>query len=109
MIGKCSAYPGGLTASDAYVMLLHMTAHIYGRGQMVIPAKARKEARIGQGDVVLVQPEGNGRIVLTRLEKPQTRRAKKAKITFRKGTHAVASTGRKITSAEVRSALEDFP
>ena len=64
---------GGLTASDAYVMLLYMTAHIYGRGQMVIPAKARKEARIGQGDVVLVQPEGNGRIVLTRLEKPQSR------------------------------------
>ena len=86
-----------------------MTAHIYGRGQMVIPAKARKEARIGQGDVVLVQPEGNGRIVLTRLEKPPSRRARKAKIVFRKGTHAVASTGRKITSAQVRAALEDFP
>ena len=86
-----------------------MTAHIYGRGQMVIPAKARKEARIGQGDVVLVQPEGNGRIVLIRLEKPKPKPAPKVKITFRKGTHAVASSGRSITSEQVRAALEDFP
>jgi AbrB family looped-hinge helix DNA binding protein len=86
-----------------------MTAHIYRRGQMVIPAKARKEARIGQGDVVLVQPEGNGRIVLTRLEKPKPRPVPKVKITFRKGTHAVGSSGRSITSEQVRAALEDFP
>jgi bifunctional DNA-binding transcriptional regulator/antitoxin component of YhaV-PrlF toxin-antitoxin module len=86
-----------------------MTAHIYGRGQMVIPARARKEAQIGQGDVVLVQPEGNGRIVLIRLEKPKPRRAPKVKITFRKGTHAVGSTGRTISSQQVRAALEDFP
>ena len=76
---------------------------------MVIPAKARKEARIGQGDVVLVQPEGNGRIVLIRLEKPKPKPARKVRITFRKGTHAVGSTGRKITSEQVRAALEDFP
>jgi hypothetical protein len=29
-----------------------MHATIYGRGQMVIPADARREAGIGQGDVV---------------------------------------------------------
>ena len=76
---------------------------------MVIPAKARKEAGIGQGDVVLVQPEGNGRILLIRLEQPKQRRAAKVKIAFRKGTHAVGSTGRRITSEHVRAALEEFP
>jgi AbrB family looped-hinge helix DNA binding protein len=36
-----------------------MHATIYdGRGQMVIPAKVRKEAGIGQGDIVEVKPEG---------------------------------------------------
>jgi AbrB family looped-hinge helix DNA binding protein len=44
-----------------------MHATIYGRGQMVIPAKARKEARIDTGDVVSVQPEGDGRLLLVRL------------------------------------------
>ncbi len=48
-----------------------MHATIYGRGQMVIPAQARKEAGIGQGDVVEVKPEGDGRIVLVRLERPK--------------------------------------
>jgi AbrB family looped-hinge helix DNA binding protein len=89
-------------------MVLGMHATIYGRGQMVIPAKARKEARIGTGDVVEVQPEGNGRIVLLRLDKPQGQ-PPKVKITYRKGTHAVGSTGRPITSEQVRAALEDFP
>jgi AbrB family looped-hinge helix DNA binding protein len=86
-----------------------MHATIYGRGQMVIPAKARKEARIGAGDVVEVQPEGNGRIVLLRLDKPQPPPPPKVKIIYRKGTHAVASTGRPITSEQVRAALQDFP
>ena len=48
-----------------------MHATIYGRGQMVIPAKARKEAGIGQGDIVEVKPEGDGRIVLVRMERPK--------------------------------------
>lgn len=76
---------------------------------MVIPAKARKEAGISQGDVVLVQPEGNGRIVLIRLEKPRPLPTPRVKITYRKGTHAVGSTGRKISSEQVRAALENFP
>ncbi len=86
-----------------------MHATIYGRGQRVIPAKARKEARIRAGDVVEVQPEGNGRIVLVRLDKPQAPPPPKVKIIYRKGTHAVASTGRPITSEQVRAALQDFP
>ena len=45
-------------------MFAQMHATIYGRGQMVIPAKARKEAGIKQGDIVAVQPEGDGRILL---------------------------------------------
>ena len=86
-----------------------MIAHIYGRGQMVIPAKARKEARIGQGDVVSVEPDGEGRIILVRLEKPRRRPGAKARIIRRKGTHAVGSTGRAITSEQVRALLSDFP
>jgi bifunctional DNA-binding transcriptional regulator/antitoxin component of YhaV-PrlF toxin-antitoxin module len=76
---------------------------------MVIPAGARKQARIGQGDVVLVQPEGDGRILLLRLERPQSHAPRKVRIIRRKGTHAVGSTGYKITSEQVRAALEDFP
>src|SRR3989441_11853125 len=88
---------------------LFMHATIYGRGQMVIPAKARKEARIGTGDVVEVLPEGNGRIVLLRLDRPQPQPPTKVKIIYRKGTHALGSTGRPITSEQVRAALEEFP
>jgi AbrB family looped-hinge helix DNA binding protein len=86
-----------------------MHATIYGRGQMVIPAKARKEAGIQQGDVVQVEPEGDGRILLVRLEKPANRSGRKTKIKFRKGTHAVGSTGRKISTEQVRDLLADFP
>jgi AbrB family looped-hinge helix DNA binding protein len=85
-----------------------MNATIYGRGQMVIPARARKEARIGPGDVVAVEPEGDGRIVLTRLEKPK-RDPHRIKIQPRKGAHAVGTAGRPITSAQVRALLADFP
>jgi AbrB family looped-hinge helix DNA binding protein len=85
-----------------------MHATIYGRGQMVIPARARKEARIGQGDVVSVEPEGDGRIVLIRLEKPN-REPRKVRIQYRKRTHAVATAGIRITNAHVRSLLTDFP
>lgn len=85
-----------------------MHATIYGRGQMVIPAGARKASGISQGDVVLVEPEGDGRIVLIRLEKPD-HKAPKIKIQYRKGTHAVATVGRPITSEQVRALLLDFP
>ena len=85
-----------------------MHATIYGRGQLVIPAKARKTAGIDQGDVVEVRPEGDGRIVLVRMERPQPSTPIKAKIRYRKGTHAVGSTGRSITSAHVRNLLSEL-
>ena len=76
---------------------------------MVIPARARKEARISRGDVVSVEPEGDGRILLIRLEKPQRSAKPKIKIRYRKGTHAIALAGRPITSEQVRALLSDFP
>ena len=84
-----------------------MHATIYGRGQMVIPARVRKETGIGQGDIVEVKPEGDGRIVLVRMERPKKTVPVKPKITYRKGTHAVGSTRRSITSAEVRNLLSE--
>lgn len=86
-----------------------MHATIYGRGQMVIPARARKEAGIGHGDVVRVQPEGDGRILLVRLEPPKEPRSVKAKIIYRKGKHPVGDIGRPITREEIKSALAEFP
>ena len=75
---------------------------------MVIPAKARKEAGLGQGDIVEVKTEGDGRIVLIRLERPKDSAPVKPKITYRKGTHAVGSTRRSITSAQVRNLLSEL-
>ena len=87
-----------------------MTAHIYGRGQMVIPAKVRAEARIGCGDVVLVEPEGDGRILLTRLERPNRRQAPRARLVRRKGMHPVIVGGQKVTNQQIRQILNDeFP
>lgn len=76
---------------------------------MVIPAKARKEACIDKGDVVNVQPEGRGRILLVKLERPHRPKASKARLIYRKGTHAVVAGGRKPTEAELRDALAEFP
>jgi AbrB family looped-hinge helix DNA binding protein len=86
-----------------------MHATISGRGQMVIPAKARKEAGLQSGDVVSVQTEGDGRIVLVRLQSPKTRRRAEAKIIRRKGKHPVGDIGRPITREEMKKALADFP
>ena len=86
-----------------------MNATIYGRGQMVIPAAARKEARLGQGDVVRVETQGDGRILLIRLERPRPQRPVKPKIVYRKGKHPVGDIGRPITREEIKEALADFP
>ena len=75
---------------------------------MVIPAKVRKEAGIGQGDIVEIRPEGDGRIVLVRMERPKPSAPVRAKITYRKGTHAVGSTQNPITSAQVRKLLNEL-
>ncbi len=74
---------------------------------MVIPVEARKRAGIHQGDVVSVEPEADGRILLVRMERAGSKR--KIRIVRRKGTHAVGSAGRPLTSAQVRALLVDFP
>ena len=86
-----------------------MTAHIYNRGQMVIPARARKEARIVEGDVVSVQIQGDGRLLLVRLDIPKPALPEKARLIQRKGTHPVIMGGRRPTEQELKEALADFP
>ena len=76
---------------------------------MVIPARARKEARLNTGDVVSVQPEGNGRILLVRLERPKKPKPVRAKVVHRKGKHPVGDIGRPIKREEITAALADFP
>jgi AbrB family looped-hinge helix DNA binding protein len=86
-----------------------MHATIYGRGQMVIPAKARKDAGLHTGDVVSVQPDGDGRLLLIRLEPPKPSKPVKAKIIKRQGKHPVGDLGRPITREEIKNALNEFP
>jgi AbrB family looped-hinge helix DNA binding protein len=86
-----------------------MHATIYGRGQMVIPAKARKEAHIDTGDVVNVLPEGDGRLVLVRMERPKRKPRNKVRVIRRKGKHSLLSIGRPISREEIFKALEQFP
>jgi AbrB family looped-hinge helix DNA binding protein len=85
-----------------------MHATVYGRGQMVIPADARKQAGIRKGDVLSVQPEGEGRLLLVRLEKPDYH-PRQVRITHRKGTHPTGTVGRPIDTQEVKALLADFP
>jgi AbrB family looped-hinge helix DNA binding protein len=99
---------GLLTDSFAYSNFASVNATVYGRGQMVIPSKARKAASIKSGDVLDVQAEGNGRIVLIRLEKPKPRKSR-IKIIKRVGRHAVGFAGRPISSEQIRAFLNDFP
>ncbi len=86
-----------------------MTAHIYNRGQMVIPAKARREACISEGDVVSVQIQGDGRLLLVRLELPKPALPENARLIQRKGTHPVIKGARQPTEQELKEALADFP
>ena len=85
-----------------------MHATIYGRGQMVIPAQARKEARIDKGDVVSVQSEGDGRLVLIRLEKPLPQ-PNRVRIIRRRGKHPLGSVGRLVSDDQISGALAEFP
>ena len=85
-----------------------MHATIYGRGQMVIPAQARKQARIDKGDVVSVRLEGDGRLLLVRLEKPKLSH-NKVRIIHRKGKHPVGSIGHPISHDQIEAALAEFP
>lgn len=74
----------------------------------MIPAEARREAGIGQGDVVEVKPDGNGRIVLIRMERPKEPGAASPRIRHRRGAHAVGLMGRSITSDEIRKLLNEL-
>ena len=85
-----------------------MNATIYGRGQMVIPAQARRQARLGEGDVVSVEPDGDGRLILVRLEKPKSAAAK-IRIVRRRGRHAVGVTERVVAAEEVQKFIDEFP
>ncbi len=85
-----------------------MNATIYGRGQMVIPAKARKQAGIDTGDVVSVEPEGDGRLVLVRLERPKTQ-GHHIRLVRRRGRHSILTGGPAVTADQVRAALAGLP
>ena len=85
-----------------------MTAHVYNRGQMVIPVKARKGAGIGEGDVLAVEVQGDGRLLLVRLDRPKPFQPTKARIILRKGKHSLGDTGQPITSAQVKQLLNEL-
>jgi AbrB family looped-hinge helix DNA binding protein len=85
-----------------------MHATIYGRGQMVIPAQARKEARINTGDIVSVETKGDGRLVLVRLEKPRVGKAR-GRLVRRKGSHPVIVGANKLSLKQISDAVADFP
>ena len=77
---------------------------------MVIPSKARKEAGINSGDVVSVEPNGDGRILLVRLERPTHLETSNARLRRRKGRHPVIVGAPKVTSEQVNRILHDeFP
>ena len=76
---------------------------------MVIPAQARKRARIDDGDRLDVQIEGDGKILLVRLERPKEAPPVPVKIHQRKGRHRVGDIGRPITREEIKAALAEFP
>ena len=97
-----------LTGSDASTTLSGMTAHVYNRGQMIIPAKARKGARIGEGDVLAVEVHGDGKLLLVRLDRPKPFQPVKARIIRRAGKHSVGDTGQPITSAQVNQLLNEL-
>jgi bifunctional DNA-binding transcriptional regulator/antitoxin component of YhaV-PrlF toxin-antitoxin module len=76
---------------------------------MVIPARARKEAGLSQGDVLSVAIQGDGKILLVRLEKPGESKPAKARWLRRKGAHPVLVGTREPTLQELKAALAEFP
>jgi len=84
-------------------------ATIHARGQIVIPAPARREAGLGTGDVVSIEIAGDGRILLVRLDVPKGLEPVKIKIINRKGKHPVGDIGRPISREEIKTARRDFP
>lgn len=101
--------PESLDWKQCFHDALDMTATLYNRGQMVIPAKARKEARLSQGDVLSVEIQGDGRILLVRLQRPRKPKPAKARLLRRKDTHPVLIGTRAPTEQELKTALAEFP
>jgi len=85
-----------------------MIATIYGRGQIVIPAEARRLARLEKGDVVSIEPDGDGRLILMRLEKSKPVPAR-IRILRRRGRHAVGVTEQLVSSENVQKFIDEFP
>jgi bifunctional DNA-binding transcriptional regulator/antitoxin component of YhaV-PrlF toxin-antitoxin module len=75
---------------------------------MVIPAQARKQARIDTGDVLNIQVEGDGRLSTVRLTQPKEKLPAKVRILQRKGKHPVGDIGRPITRSEIRAVLAEL-
>jgi bifunctional DNA-binding transcriptional regulator/antitoxin component of YhaV-PrlF toxin-antitoxin module len=75
---------------------------------MVIPVKARKGAGIGEGDVLAVEVQGDGKLLLVRLDRPRAFQPIKARIIHRKGKHSVGDTGQIITTAQVKALLNEL-
>ena len=86
-----------------------MVATVYNRGQMVIPAQARKEAGIDTGDVLSVKVEGEGRLLFVRLTQPKPKAPVPVRVIQRKGRHPVGDIGRAITRSEIKAVLAEFP
>jgi bifunctional DNA-binding transcriptional regulator/antitoxin component of YhaV-PrlF toxin-antitoxin module len=58
---------------------------------MVIPAQARKQARIDTGDVLNIRVEGDGRLIMVRLAQPKEKPPAKVRILQRKGKHPLVT------------------
>ena len=85
-----------------------MVTRLSTKGQVVVPSRIRRKLGLQSGDTLDARVEGD-RIILT----PQNGRARKAKIicdavtglpVLTSGSHST-----KLTSAEVREILADFP
>jgi len=76
---------------------------------MVIPAQARKQARIDTRDVLHIQVDGDGRLIMVRLAQPKEKLPVKVRILQRKGKHPVGDIGRPITRSEIEAVLGEFP
>ena len=97
-----------MAVSVAYVIVIACTPQFTAEDRWSFRQKPGKRPRIDKGDVVLVEPEGDGRILLIRLERPNHAPVK-VKVIHRRGKHPVGDIGRPITRDEIKNALADFP
>ena len=84
-----------------------MTITMYGRGQMVIPAKLRKLNGYRSGDVFSIESADSDTVVLHRLKKAE---AKPSKVKFYRDDQGVQvfSIGRPLDMDELKKALEEL-